>query len=213
MPCMAHVNGGPFVVMVIGCGIVPTGPQNAASIPRCRRTTRQSTEVTLSEQQPTHHPHDITEAADTAGTDGSVRGGTPRRSALAGAGALAGTAAVLSACGSSSGSDQSSGKASIDPKKPVDLTSTADVPVGSGIKASADGVTAIVSQPKPGEFKAFSSSCTHQGCSVNVQKDTITCPCHSSVFSLSDGSVQAGPAPEALPEYTVAVNGDRVTIS
>ncbi|WP_269928243.1 Rieske (2Fe-2S) protein [Kocuria massiliensis] len=151
-------------------------------------------------------PHDAAATPETAAPE------TPRRTALAGAGIIAGSAVVLSACGSDSGGE-SDGKASIDPSHPVDLTSASEVPVGGGIKASADGVTAIVSQPKEGEFKAFSSSCTHQGCSVDVKKDVIMCPCHSSQFSLTDGSVQGGPAPKPLPEYTVSVTGGRVTIS
>lgn len=159
-------------------------------------------------------PRGVTDATstDSSPTPATGSAGTTRRTALAGAGVIAGSAAVLSACGSNSGDDKD-GKESIDPNHPVDIAATADVPVGGGIKSSANGVTAIVSQPKQGEFKAFSSSCTHQGCSVDVQKGSIMCPCHSSQFSLTDGSVQGGPAPKPLPEYTVAVKGDRVTIS
>lgn len=143
-------------------------------------------------------------------TDG-VPHGTTRRRALAGAGVLAGTAATLSACGSDEGKD--SGKSDIDPQNPVDIAAASDVPEGGAIKASEDGTTAMVTQPNKGEFKAFSSSCTHQGCSLTVQDTEITCPCHSSRFSITDGSVQGGPAPEALPEYKVSVENGRIRIS
>ncbi|WP_129360900.1 MULTISPECIES: Rieske (2Fe-2S) protein [Micrococcaceae] len=137
--------------------------------------------------------------------------GTSRRRAITGAGILAGSAAVLTACGSGSSDDAEA--ADIDPNNPVDIAAVDDVPEGDAVKASADGVTAMVAQPTKGVFKAFSSSCTHQGCSLNVQNKAISCPCHSSQFSIQDGSVQGGPAPKPLPEYTVKVEDGRIKLS
>jgi Rieske Fe-S protein len=70
----------------------------------------------------------------------------------------------------------------------------------------------MLTQPAEGRFKAFSSACTHQGCTLNVQGSEIVCPCHSSKFSPEDGSVQGGPAPEPLPEYAVSVSGGRLIV-
>jgi nitrite reductase/ring-hydroxylating ferredoxin subunit len=139
-------------------------------------------------------------------------GGCPpsRRRAIAGAGLLAGTAGLLSACG---GSDESGGEdGAPEGGEPVDLAAAADVPLGGALKATEQGFTAVLTQPSEGEFKAFSSACTHQGCTLNVQGAEIVCPCHSSKFSPEDGSVQGGPAPEPLPEYAVSVSGGRLLV-
>lgn len=71
----------------------------------------------------------------------------------------------------------------------------------------------VVTQPTEGVFKAFSSVCTHQGCAVSSIKDgAMVCPCHNSLFSIADGSVISGPATEPLPEKTVTVTGDVITL-
>lgn len=90
-----------------------------------------------------------------------------------------------------------------------ELTATADVPEGGGIVL--DDAEVVVTQPSAGEFVAFSSICTHQGCPVSeVSGGTINCPCHGSQFSIEDGSVVAGPAPSPLPSVPVTVEGDSV---
>jgi Rieske Fe-S protein len=87
------------------------------------------------------------------------------------------------------------------------LAATADVPVGGGVIAG--GV--VVTQPAEGEFRGFSSTCTHQGCTVaSVTDGVISCPCHGSRFSAEDGSVERGPATAPLPEVAVGVEGGNV---
>lgn len=130
--------------------------------------------------------------------------GPSRRRAIAGAGLLAGSAGLLAACGEGSAAD--------DGGTPVDLAAAADVPVGGALKATEQGLTALLTQPAEGEFRAFSSSCTHQGCTLNVQGAEIVCPCHASKFSTEDGSVRGGPATEALPEYPVRVADGRLIV-
>jgi Rieske Fe-S protein len=72
----------------------------------------------------------------------------------------------------------------------------------------------VVTQPTSGQFKAFSAVCTHQGCIVaKVESGSIVCTCHQSHFSITDGSVQSGPAPSALPSKTVTVNGTSLSVS
>lgn len=87
----------------------------------------------------------------------------------------------------------------------------ADIPVGSG-KVFADA-QAVITQPKQGEFKAFSAVCTHQGCLVETVTNTINCPCHGSKYSITDGSVVNPPAPKPLPEKTIEVEGDTLTVT
>jgi Rieske Fe-S protein len=87
----------------------------------------------------------------------------------------------------------------------------ADIPVGSG-KIFPDAQT-VITQPKEGEFKAFSSICTHQACPVATVTDTINCDCHGSKYSITDGSVANPPAPNPLPAKTIEVNGDTLTVT
>jgi Rieske Fe-S protein len=88
------------------------------------------------------------------------------------------------------------------------ITKTADVPVGSGV--IIDDI--VVTQASAGEFKGFSSTCTHAGCTVaEVADGTINCPCHGSKFNL-DGTVANGPATKPLEAKTVSVQGDSIIL-
>ncbi|HEY9369162.1 Rieske (2Fe-2S) protein [Streptomyces sp.] len=92
------------------------------------------------------------------------------------------------------------------------LARTTDIPQGGGKVFADKGV--VVTQPTAGEFKAFSSSCTHSGCAVKEVTDgTITCPCHGSAFSAADGSVKQGPATRPLPPAEIKVDGDSITLA
>lgn len=156
-----------------------------------------------------------------------------RRAVLAGVGAL-GATCLLAACSSNStggtnplGSDYhanpapaGSGPAFVPGTGPQPgpndggggaaatvLAAVSDVPTGGGIIKGAY----VITQPTQGMFKAFSKVCTHQGCDVNkVDGGLISCPCHGSQFSIEDGSVKGGPAPKALPETDVKVDGDNI---
>jgi len=90
------------------------------------------------------------------------------------------------------------------------LGPAADVPVGSGLIYATDQV--VVTQPSRGDFKAFSSTCTHAGCPVTTVTKTINCACHGSVYSIADGSVIDGPAPRPLAAKDVTVNGANLVL-
>lgn len=94
---------------------------------------------------------------------------------------------------------------------PAGFASTADVPVGGGTIYADKKV--VVTQPKAGEFKCFSSICTHAGCPVTKVTTTIDCPCHGSQFSLTDGSPTTGPASDPLPAVDITVTGDRISLA
>jgi Rieske Fe-S protein len=155
-----------------------------------------------------------------------------RRGVLAGAG-LVGIAGALSAC-SSGGPNSSSATppaagapAATGATAPASaatgaattpasgataaLAPTSEIPVGGGKIFTAEKV--VVTQPNAGEFKGFSAVCTHMGCLVNqVTGGTIDCPCHGSQYSITNGSVVAGPAPSPLPAVPVKVSGDSVML-
>ncbi|MFY1693763.1 Rieske (2Fe-2S) protein [Plantactinospora sp. WMMB782] len=148
-----------------------------------------------------------------------------RRALLAGAGAV-GVSVVLAACGTgdddaldgtgsspSGGAPAPSGSASAPAEGgTAALAKKSEIPVGGG-KIFADQQI-VVTQPTEGEFKAFSSICTHQQCPVTgVDGGTINCSCHFSKFSVADGSPKGGPANKPLPEKKVTVDGDNIVLA
>lgn len=153
-------------------------------------------------------------------------GTTTRRTVVAAAGA-AGLTAALAACGSDSGSGGGSDGGQDTPaanasERPRDgggtgggsggLGRASEVPEGGGKIFKEQKV--VVTQPKAGEFKAFSAICTHAGCPVSsVEGGTINCPCHGSKFSIQDGSVAGGPAPRSLDEKTVTVENGTLKVT
>ncbi|MBU5947371.1 Rieske (2Fe-2S) protein [Streptomyces sp. PAM3C] len=150
--------------------------------------------------------------------------GPARRTVVAAAGA-AGLAVALTACGGSddgataapaesggAADDAANGGGSGGSAGGTPLASTADIPEGGG-KVFADQRVVVV-QPSAGEFKAYSATCTHQGCAVkSVSDGLINCPCHNSNFSVTDGSVSSGPATKPLPDVRIAVDGDSITLA
>lgn len=130
-----------------------------------------------------------------------------RRTAL-GLAATAGGTAALTACGgggdaTSTQSEGGGGGSGV--RVPV-----SDVPEGGGLVQDR----VVVTQPTPGQFKAFDATCPHQGCAVSkVTTEAIICPCHGSQFDPSDGSVKQGPATEGLKAKSATVEGDEVAVS
>ncbi|MFJ1802264.1 Rieske (2Fe-2S) protein [Streptomyces sp. NPDC088180] len=137
-----------------------------------------------------------------------------RRTVVAAVGAV-GAAAALTACGGSDGSggaDRVEQPGSGGGKGGEALAATADIPEGGGVVFAAQKV--VVTQPRPGEFKAFSSLCTHQGCAVkDVANGAITCPCHNSTFDAATGSPTGGPAARPLPAREITVEGDSIRLA
>jgi Rieske Fe-S protein len=165
---------------------------------------------------------DITDPQPPATT----RPAMTRRRVLEGVVVAGAAVPVLAACG---GGDTTSTDGSAD-KKPAKgdaadkgggdngggsgsaLAKTSDIPVDGGKVFKAQKI--VVTQPKQGEFKAFTAICTHMGCTVaKVQSGTIMCPCHGSKFSATDGSVEGGPATKPLAAKKITVEGDSISLA
>jgi Rieske Fe-S protein len=126
-------------------------------------------------------------------------------------------AAALAAC--SGNGDQGAARAPAAPGQPPAgsasagerLAATNDIPVGGGVVFTDKEI--VVTQPTQGTFKAFSATCTHQGCTVSkVAGGTINCPCHGSKFAIADGSVVNGPATRSLEARQIAVSGGELLL-
>lgn len=141
--------------------------------------------------------------------------GVSRRHAIAGAATIGIGVPLLASCGSDDDEAASEGATEGAAESPPDsgpLAATSEIPVGGGTVFKDAKV--VVTQPTEGAFKGFSATCTHQGCLVaTVEDGTINCPCHGSKFSIEDGSVTDGPAPEPLPEVDVSVDGEEISLA
>ena len=150
------------------------------------------------------------------------RGTMLSRRAL-GCAALFGVAGpLLVACGDDGATapSGSSGGSSDDarPESGSALVAAADVPVGGGVVLPEHEL--VVTQPSEGEFKAFTSVCTHQGAQLSsVSQGRITCPLHGSQFAVEDGSNVTGPngseggSVADLESFTVEVVDGQVVLA
>ncbi|HEY7044094.1 MAG TPA: Rieske (2Fe-2S) protein [Nocardioidaceae bacterium] len=175
---------------------------------------------------------DVWSELDRDGKDPAPAGST-RRAVLRGA-LVAGALPLLAACGGGDSTDASSTSGGVgngggngaDPTSAdppgggnggagtavQPIAQTTDVPEGGGIILDDPGV--VITQPDPNDFKGFSNICTHMHCPVdNVSDGTINCVCHGSQFSITDGSVVAGPAPTPLPAMQLKVQGKNISLA
>lgn len=153
-----------------------------------------------------------------------------RRQALAGAATVGVGVPLLAACGDGS-ETQGSADASDTPAAPASAKAskpgtdagggsssapagagiaTSDVPVGGGIIED----DTVITQPTKGDFKAFSATCTHQGCLVtSVADGFIVCPCHGSHFAIDTGEPTSDSMATApLGTVDLTVSGGQITL-
>jgi Rieske Fe-S protein len=132
---------------------------------------------------------------------------TTRRTVLAGAAGIS-AAAVLVACGSDAPPPAPPGPRQ---GKIETLGNASDVPVSGGLILADRGI--VITQPSPGEYRAFSAICTHKGCTVAaVQDNIISCQCHNAKYSATDGAVEGGPAPAPLEPKSIRVEGNTIEL-
>ncbi|MDV6013773.1 Rieske (2Fe-2S) protein [Haloechinothrix sp. LS1_15] len=142
------------------------------------------------------------------GRNDRASGQLSRRGAVAGFGVVAvGGAAGLTLAGCQV--DEAGGGGA---EPGTELAGVDDVPVGGGVIVEEANV--VVTQPAEGEFRGFTATCTHQGCTVSEVADgTINCACHGSRFAIEDASVVSGPAEEPLSEVELRVDVDGIAVA
>jgi Rieske Fe-S protein len=129
----------------------------------------------------------------------------PTRRHVLAAGALGAIGApLLAACGDSTpASTPTAGDA---------IARLEDLPDGgAAVVATAAGAPVVLLR-NGDEVTALSGVCTHQGCTVRSDGETLLCPCHSSRFDL-EGVPFEGPAQDPLPPIEVAVEDGDVVVA
>lgn len=102
--------------------------------------------------------------AATAETESSARVLSRRATLVTGAVA---SGALLASCAEGD-------SAVTAPEGTIEVGSASAVGVGKAARLTHGSTTVIVSQPSSGEYKAFSTVCTHQGCQV-CRTPTVSC--------------------------------------
>jgi len=132
-----------------------------------------------------------------------------RRSFLASLGALVPTFLMSKAEASPTFSLTKTTNASLGAK----ITKSSTLKVGkslafNGKSTNGQAIEVILTRTNTG-VTALDGTCTHQGCMVQLQKASIICPCHGSVFNPNTGAPLMGPngSPKSsiqpLAQYTV----------
>lgn len=97
----------------------------------------------------------------------------------------------------------------------TDVAAAADVQDDKPIRAMASGVPVVLVRHH-GTIYALSADCVHASGPLDqgklVRDGCIRCPWHGSVFRLTDGRVQRGPASVDQPSWEVKVDKDRVYV-
>lgn len=86
----------------------------------------------------------------------------------------------------------------------AEICPLSNVPKHGGIVV--DSANIVLIREGGDNVKAFSSICTHAGCSVSeVVDEKIKCACHGSEFSAKDGTPISGPAKKPLQQIDVEI--------
>ncbi len=67
-----------------------------------------------------------------------------------------------------------------------------------------------------GAYYAIGNRCTHMGCMLSdgtLERETVKCLCHGSIFDLKTGNVTKPPARQPEPVYEVKVDGDQILVN
>ncbi|CAN2227518.1 QcrA Rieske Fe-S protein [Candidatus Nanopelagicaceae bacterium] len=90
-----------------------------------------------------------------------------------------------------------------------------EIPVGKSSEVPANGSKIFTAKNRYGNTSgyvvirnstgiiALSDICPHKGCSVEIQREGLVCPCHNALFDSKSGDVLRGPASYPLEQVPV----------
>ena len=101
-----------------------------------------------------------------------------------------------------------------DAAQQVSAGKASDLPLNSAKLIRFGRKPVMVLHTSQDQFKSFSATCTHLGCTVEYNKDDkkIHCNCHGSVFDLTGKNI-SGPAPAPLQPMRIILKDNDITIS
>jgi 3-phenylpropionate/trans-cinnamate dioxygenase ferredoxin subunit len=94
------------------------------------------------------------------------------------------------------------------------VLSTKDLPPGK-MKSVEAGGKQILLVNLDGKYYAFGDICTHMTCKLSegsIKGNSVTCPCHFSVFDVKTGKVLSGPASKPEPIFKVKVEREQILV-
>jgi nitrite reductase/ring-hydroxylating ferredoxin subunit/uncharacterized membrane protein len=94
------------------------------------------------------------------------------------------------------------------------VASDSEVREGEPQQVEVDGIPLLVIRDG-GQVRVLADRCTHRGGPLSqgeIADGCVTCPWHGSVFRLSDGSVERGPAAYPQPALAVRVENGMVEV-
>lgn len=97
--------------------------------------------------------------------------------------------------------------------KKFKICATKDIKVGGASSfrvAGAKNLMVLITQPKPGVFRAFDQRCPHNGLAINsIKGKNLACQAqnkgHGSQFDMESGSPRGGAARKSLRRFEVSV--------
>lgn len=90
-----------------------------------------------------------------------------------------------------------------------------EIPLGKSSEVPSNGIKIFTAKNRYGNTSgyvvvrdsngilAMSDICAHKGCSVEIQKEGLVCPCHNALFDPKNGDVLRGPASYPLDRVPV----------
>lgn len=87
-------------------------------------------------------------------------------------------------------------------------------PEGDSIKVEVDALEITVFRAG-GKLYAIDARCPHAGGPLDegeVTGTSVQCPWHGSIFSLSTGAVEQGPAARPVPTYVARMDGTTLVL-
>jgi 3-phenylpropionate/trans-cinnamate dioxygenase ferredoxin component len=80
---------------------------------------------------------------------------------------------------------------------------------------NVNGISVAVANVE-GTLYAFGNICTHRRCPLakgELEGTEVTCPCHGSMFDVTNGAVLQGPAEEPVGSYAIRVEGEEIQVA
>jgi nitrite reductase/ring-hydroxylating ferredoxin subunit len=106
-------------------------------------------------------------------------------------------------------------------EKKFKICAVTDIKVGGASSfrvAGAKNLMVLITQPKPGVFRAFDQRCPHNGLAINsIKGKNLACQAqgrgHGSQFDMESGSPRTGPARKSLRSFKVTVEKKFIYLS